>query len=280
MRDTSTGFLGNSAIVLDSSSILLISENQEDSDLFWTSLTEKAKASNAQIIVPSGVIREIDRHQNRKDAKEELKSASKLALNTLLELSDKGAIAIVDDHMNTNCDEHEIHADPYFINFVNMFKMRKNIYIITQDVNLMQDVWATLNMTSINGMVKGLDGGQVQKVEPKKVLVLKIARKKEGGQWRAIPDLLKPFKPDPTVSAIAVDLNVDVEECLRILNKNRERDLFQVTSTLSKHYEQILRKELSQTEFSQTGQAEEPKSMRFNEKSGSSGLPSFKPFGS
>lgn len=278
MRDTTTGFLGNSAIVLDSSSILLISETQEDSDIFWASLIEKADASKAQIIVPSGVIREIDRHQNRAEAKDSLKGASKRALKTLLDLSNQGSIAIVDDHMNTNCDEREIHADPYFINFVNMFKMRKNIYIITQDVNLMQDVWATLNMSSINGKIKGDNGDQVQKVIPKKVSVLKVARKKDGDAWIVMPSLLKPFKPDPTVSQIAADLGVSVDDCLKILNEGRERDFFEASSTLSRHFESTLRRKLSPEEKHVSKRANTEASAQHTTKPEKSGLPAFKPF--
>lgn len=278
MRDTSTGFLGNSAIVLDSSSILLISETQENSDLFWASLIEKAEASKAQIVVPSGVVREIDRHQNRVETKEALKGASKRALKTLLDLSNRGSIAIVDDHMNTNCDEREIHADPYFINFVNMFKMRKNIYIITQDVNLMQDVWATLNMSSINGKIRGENGDQVQKIVPKKVFVLKVARKKDGDTWIVMPALLKPFKPDPTVALIAKALGVPVDDCLNILNKGKERDVFEASSTLSKHYESVLRHKLSLEKGHVSKITDAGSPVPHMTKPEKSGLPAFKPF--
>ena len=278
MRDTSTGFLGNSTIVLDSSSILLISEAQEDSEQFWSSLIERANASNAQIIVPSGVVREIDRHQHRPETKEKLREASVRALRTLLELSNHGSIAVVDDHMNTNCDEREIHADPYIINFVNMFKMRKNIYIITQDVNLMQDVWAILGMTSINGVIKDSHGDQVQKVIPKKVSVLKVGRKKNGDEWRVLPSLLKPFKPDPTVTVIAANLGVDVDECLRILNEHRDQDFVTASSTLSRHYEQLLKKKFAQESSAYSESAKTTQFASLKTDNTPSGLPDFKPF--
>lgn len=144
-----TGFLKNSLVLVDTSSIMLVSTNDVDSELFWNNLISKAVASDATIIIPSGVIKELDKHQSSGLKDEEAVESSKRALKKLLELQKAKNIFVVDDHMNTK-KEDGIFADPYFINFVNTYKMSKNLYIITQDVHMMTDIHRTIKFDSLS----------------------------------------------------------------------------------------------------------------------------------
>ena len=235
-----TGFLKNSLVLIDTSSILLVSSCDTDTELFWDNLIANATASEAKIIVSSGVIRELDKHQSSGRKDEGVVESSKRALKKLLALQKDGAIFIVDDHINTKKDEGGVFADPYFINFVNTYKMSKNIYIITQDVNLMMDVHRTIKFDSLSGRIKDIDGNEMQVIRQKKVAVLKVLCKGRGDDLVIEAGTLRKFFPDRTLADVAKEIDRSVEECSAKLKELTGKDIL-ATDKISKSYERRLK---------------------------------------
>lgn len=191
MKTEIDGFLKNSVVLLDTCSIVEVSDSKAHSEQFWEKLLSMAHASGTKVIISSGVLRELDSHQTSKSKPEHLKKASELGMKKLYSLINAEEVYAIDDHRNTKAGDKEVHADPFFINFVNDYKMSKNIYIFTQDVNLMKDVHKVLELDSLSGKVKGSNGEQITIVEPKKVTVVKV----QSGK----PDVFKRFSPDKTL---------------------------------------------------------------------------------
>lgn len=235
-----TGFMKNSLVLVDTSSIMLVSTNDSDSDLFWANLVSNAKTSNATIIVPSGVIKELDKHQSSGRKGDRAIEASKRALKKLLSLQKARDIFVVDDHMNTKKEDGSVFADPYFINFVNTYKMSKNLYIITQDVNMMMDIHRTIKFDSLSGKIKDVNGEEVQLIKQKKVTVLKVLRKGVGDEAVIEAGALRKFFPDWTVADIAQEIGRPVDECVAKLKELTGKDIL-ATETISKNYERRLK---------------------------------------
>lgn len=235
-----TGFLKNSLVLVDTSSILLVSSCDTDTELFWDNLIKSAAASEAKIIVSSGVIRELDKHQSSGRKDESVVDSSKRALKKLLALQKDGAIFIIDDHINTKKDEGGVFADPYFINFVNTYKMSKNIYIITQDVNLMMDVHRTIKFDSLSGKIKDIDGNEMQVIRQKKVAVLKVLCKGQGDDLVVEAGTLRKFFPDRTLADVAQEIGRPVEECTEKLRELTGKNIL-ATDKISRSYERRLK---------------------------------------
>lgn len=234
-----TGFLKNSLILVDTSSIMLVSTDDADSELFWSNLISNAVASNATIIVPSGVIKELDKHQSSGRKGEEVVESSKRALKKLLELQKAKDVFVIDDHMNTK-KEDGVFVDPYFINFVNTYKMSKNLYIITQDVNMMTDIHRTIRFDSLSGKIRDVNGDEVQIIKQKKVTVLKVVRRGSGDDVVVEAGALRKFYPDWTLADIAQEIGRQVDECIAKLKEITGKDI-QANEPLSKSYERRLK---------------------------------------
>lgn len=232
MKTEIDGFLKNSVVLIDTCSIVEVSDSKAHSERFWEKLLSMAHDSGAKVIISSGVLRELDSHQSSKNKPENLKKASALAMKKLYSLMEAEEIYAIDDHVNTRAEDGRIFADPFFINFVNNYKMSKNIYIFTQDINLMKDIHAALRFDSLSGKVKRSNGEQVTIATPKKVTVVKIQPGK--------PDLFKRFFPDRTLTIIAEEIGQSVDECAKRLKEITGKQI-EPNDTLSRNYENRLK---------------------------------------
>ncbi len=124
-------------ILLDASSIRLVYEDStEAKDAFWSNLLNLS-TDNIKILVPIGVIRELFKAQDNQKNSEAVRQACSDALADIKKYQNQGSVVVYNDHMNAHVDDKDVHADKSFINFVNAYKMKYNIYVITQDVDLM-----------------------------------------------------------------------------------------------------------------------------------------------
>ena len=275
MRNEIDGFLKNSVVLVDTCSIVEVSDSKKRSEQFWQKITSMAHSSGAKIIISSGVLRELDSHQSSSSKSEKVKKASALAMKKLYELMEADEIFAIDDHVNTKAEDGTVFADPFFINFVNNYKMAKNIYIFTQDVKLMKDIHAALKFDSLSGKAKGSNGQQITVATPKKVTVVKVQT--------GTVDVFKRFFPDRTLSIVAEEIGRPVDECAKRLqevtgkqvgpddtiSRNYENKLKEALGLAPEHKNQSARKEQPQNDETETAK---PKKR--------SALPAFKSIGS
>lgn len=213
-------FLEPGIILLDASSIRLVYEDSSEmKELFWSNLLSLS-TDNIKALIPIGVIRELIKAQNNQKNSEAIRQACSDALADIKQYQDKGSVVVYNDHMNAHVDDNEVHADKSFINFVNAYKMKYNIYVVTQDVDLMEGIYETAGLDCLSGQTKDENGDKHQSFRVRRVEVLKIQRRKtDDGTLAVLADRLVPFRPKQTISEYANANGLSLEKCLEIANK-------------------------------------------------------------
>lgn len=207
-------------ILLDASSIRLVYEDStEAKDAFWSNLLNLS-TDNIKILVPIGVIRELFKAQDNQKNSEAVRQACSDALADIKKYQNQGSVVVYNDHMNAHVDDKDVHADKSFINFVNAYKMKYNIYVITQDVDLMGGIYETAGLDCLLGQIKDESGEKHQSFRVQRVEVLKIQRRKaDDGTLTVFADQLVAFRPKQTMSEYANANGLSLEKCLEIANK-------------------------------------------------------------
>lgn len=247
-------------VLLDSSSIRCVYEKSPElTSLFWRNLLEQS-SRDIKILIPVGVIRELIKAQSDQRNPKSVRQACSSALMDIKGYQDQNSIVIYDDHMNAGVADRDVHADKSFINFVNAYKLKYNIYIITQDVDLMQGIYETANLDCLSGQTKDGDGNKQQSFKVKRVEVLKIPRRRESdGTFDVLADQLVAFKPEQTMEEYANTNKLPLEKCLEIANRVSDTPVNE--STLARPFLQ----HAIAKEFGLTGSV--PKSKKGNAKS-------------
>lgn len=222
-------------ILLDASSIRLVYEDStEAKDLFWGNLLN-LPTDNIKVLVPIGVIRELFKAQENHKNSEAVQQACSDALADIKQYKNQDSIVVYNDHMNADVDDKDVHADKSFINFVNAYKMKYNIYVITQDVDLMEGIYETAGLECLSGQTKDEDGDKHQSFRVKQVVVLKILRRKaEDGALTVLADQLVSFRPKQTMFEYASANGLSLEQCLEIANKVSDTPV--IESTLARPF--------------------------------------------
>lgn len=207
-------------ILIDASSIRLAYEDStEAKDLFWNNLLN-LPTDNIKVLVPIGVIRELIKAQDNHKNSEAVRQACSDALADIKDYKSQGSVVVYNDHMNADVDDKDVHADKSFINFVNAYKMKYNIYVITQDVDLMEGIYETADLECLSGQTKDGNGDKRQSFRVNQVVVLKIQRRRaEDGTLTVLADQLVTFRPKQTMFEYANANGLSLEKCLEIANK-------------------------------------------------------------
>lgn len=199
-------FRKHSIVLLDASTLLDVSKTSESMQSFWNMLLAKRDASEeVKIVVSDGVIKELIRHQQDPGKNSDIQLASKRVLKKMDQLQDDGEIYVVKDHISNHTDTVRLHADRFFINTINNYKTASNIYVITQDVALMQNIYETAGLESLSG--RGSKGVYVYKVPRKagKVVPNRLVRFEDRDDSEDQSTLigkknLPPYKPKSSSS--------------------------------------------------------------------------------
>ena len=207
-------------ILLDTS---LITTAHEDSSasakLFWDSVIASS-SDRIKILIPIGVIRELIRHRDNEKQRDSLRSACSSALETIKQYQSSGDVTIYDDHMNLHVADSEVFADKSFINIVNAYKNKYNLYIATEDVDLMVGIWDTVDLECLSGKTKTADGTKRQTHNVMDVRVVKFRKQRQdNGSMKLQADSFVDFRPRQNMEQFASSKGFDLNRCLEIANR-------------------------------------------------------------